>query len=107
MLNMINEIKREMEQDLYGINIHRWDDTIELHYSSGTFRNKFKDYKIIQRDLESAEYPWEVVSDLGDGITAICLLTDEEKEEWEAERNDNRRNDTTDSQGRYRPVAIK
>ena len=94
MLKMISEIRKELEQDLYGINVHRWDDTIELHYSSGTFRNKFKDYKIIQRDLESAEYPWEVVSDIVDGITAICLLTDEEKEEWEAEL-DARRNDST------------
>ena len=94
MLKMISEIRKELEQDLYGINVHRWDDTIELHYSSVTFRNKFKDYKIIQRDLESAEYPWEVVSDIGDGITAICLLTDEEKEELEAEL-DAIRNDST------------
>ena len=85
MLKMISEIRKELEQDLYGINVHRWDDTIELHYSSRAFRDKFKDYKIIKRDLSSAEYPWEVVSDIGDGITAICLLTDEEKEIWDAE----------------------
>jgi hypothetical protein len=93
---MINEIKKEMEQDLYGINVHRWADTIELHYSSGTFRNKFKDYKIIQRHLSNTEYHWDVVSDLGDGITAICLLTDEEKEQWEAEL-DVRRTNSQDS----------
>ena len=98
MLKMISEIRKELEQDLYGINIHRWDDTIELHYSSETFRDRFKDFHLIAREPESKEYPFEAVADIGDGIIAYCLITEEMKKQWEAERNDNRRNDTTDSQ---------
>lgn len=98
MLNMINEIKREMEQDLLGINLDQRKGKIALHYYKDSFRNRFKDYTFIPRTSHNEEYPWEATADLGDGITAFCLVTEEMKKQWEAERNDNRRNDTTDSQ---------
>lgn len=98
MLSMINEIKKEMEQDLLGINLDQRKGKIALHYYKDSFRNRFKDYTFIPRTSHNEEYPWEATADLGDGITAFCLITDEQKRVWEAERNDNRRNDTTDSQ---------
>ena len=98
MLNMINEIKKEMEQDLLGINLDQRKGKIALHYYKDSFRNRFKDYTFIPRTSHNEEYPWEATADLGDGITAFCLVTEEMKKQWEAERNDNRRNDTTDSQ---------
>ena len=94
MLKMISEIRKELEQDLYAINVHRWDDTIELHYSSETFRDRFKDFHLIAREPESKEYPFEAVADIGDGIIAFCLITEEIKKQWEAEL-DARRNDST------------
>ena len=98
MLKMISEIRKEMEQDLLGINLNRYQGKIALHYYKDNFRNRFKDYTFIPRKSHDEEYPWEATADLGDGITAFCLVTEEMKKQWEAERNDNRRNDTTDSQ---------
>ena len=98
MLNMINEIKREMEQDLLGINLDKRKGKIALHYYRDSFKNRFKDYTFVHRTTHNAEYPFEAVADLGDGVIAYCLVTEEMKKQWEAERNDNRRNDTTDSQ---------
>ena len=98
MLNMINEIKTEMEHDLIGINLDKRKGKIALHYYKDNFRNRFKDYTFVPRTSHNEEYPFEAVADLGDGIIAYCLVTEEMKKQWEAERNDNRRNDTTDSQ---------
>ena len=91
---IIEEIKREMEKDLLGINLDRREGKIALHYYKDSFRNKFKDYTFVHRTTHNEEYPWEATADLGDGITAFCLITDEEKEIWEAEL-DARRNDST------------
>ena len=98
MQSMINEIKKEMEQELIGINLNQITGRIELHYTRGTFKNKFQDYKFVPRESSNETYPYDAVADLGDGIIAFCLVTEEMKREWEAERNDNRGNDTTDSQ---------
>lgn len=98
MLNMINEIKKEMEQNLIGIYLNGAGTKIALHYYKDGFRNKFPVYTFVPRKSHNEEYPYEAVADLGDGIIAYCLITEEMKKEWEAERNDNRRNDTTDSQ---------
>ena len=95
---IIEEIKKEMEQDLLGINLDQRKGKIALHYYRDSFRNRFKDYTFVPRTSHNEEYPWEATADLGDGITAFCLVTEEMKKQWEAERNDNRRNDTTDSQ---------
>ena len=95
---IIEEIKREMEKDLLGINLDQHQGKIALHYYQDSFRNRFKDYTFVPRTSHNEEYPWEATADLGDGITAFCLVTEEMKRVWEAERNDNRRNDTTDSQ---------
>ena len=94
MLNMINEIKREMEQDLIGIYLNGAGNKIALHYYHDSFRNRFKDYTFVHRTTHNAEYQWEATADLGDGITAFCLITDEQKRVWEAEL-DARRNDST------------
>ena len=94
MLNMINEIKKEMEQELIGINLDRHEGEIALHYCRDSFRNRFKDYTFVHRTTHNAGYQWKATADLGDGITAFCLITDKEKEEWEAEL-DARRNDST------------
>lgn len=94
MLNMINEIKTEMEQDLLGINLNRYQGKIALHYYKDNFRNRFKDYTFVPRTSHNEEYPWEATVDLGDGITAFCLITEETKKQWEAEL-DARRNDST------------
>ena len=85
MLNMINEIKREMEQELLGINLDRHEGKIALHYYKDSFRNRFKDYTFVHRTSHNEEYPFEAVADLGDGITAFCLITEEIKKQWEAE----------------------
>ena len=98
MLNMINEIKKEMEQDLIGIYLNGAGTKIALHYYRDSFRNRFKDYTFVHRTSHNEEYPWEATADLGDGITAFCLVTEEMKKQWEAELDDNRRNDSTDSQ---------
>jgi hypothetical protein len=95
---IIEEIKKEMEQDLLGISLDQHEGKIALHYYRDGFRNRFKDYSFIPRTSHNEQYPWEATADLGDGITAFCLITEEMKKQWEAERNDNRRNDTTDSQ---------
>ena len=95
---IIEEIKKEMEQHLLGINLDRREGKIALHYYHDSFRNRFKDYTFVHRTTHNEEYPWEATADLGDGITAFCLITDEQKRVWEAELDDNRRNDTTDSQ---------
>ena len=42
MLNMINEIKKEMEQDLLGINLDQHQGKIALHYYQDSFKNRFK-----------------------------------------------------------------
>lgn len=94
MLNMINEIKREMEKDLLGINLDQRKGRIALHYYKDNFRNRFKDYTFVRRTTHNAEYQWEATADLGDGITAFCLITEEIKKQWEAEL-DARRNDST------------
>ena len=85
MLNMINEIKREMEQELLGINLDRHEGKIALHYYKDSFRNRFKDYTFVHRTSHNEEYPWEATADLGDGIIAYCLVTEEIKKQWEAE----------------------
>ena len=95
---IIEEIKKEMEQDLLGISLNKAGGKIALHYYQDSFRNRFKDYTFVHRTTHNSEYQWEATADLGDGITAFCLVTEEMKKQWEAERNDNRRNDTTDSQ---------
>ena len=79
MLNMINEIKREMEHDLIGINLDKRKGKIALHYYKDNFRNRFKDYTFVHRTSHNEEYPWEATVDLGDGITAFCLITEEMK----------------------------
>ena len=94
MLNMINEIKKEMEQNLLGINLDQHQGKIALHYCRDSFRNRFKDYRFVHRTSHNEEYPWEATADLGDGITAFCLVTEEMKRVWEAEL-DARRNDST------------
>ena len=94
MLNMINEIKKEMEQNLLGINLDQHQGKIALHYYQDSFRNRFKDYTFVPRTSHNEEYPWEATADLGDGITAFCLVTEEMKKQWEAEL-DARRNDST------------
>ena len=38
MLNMINEIKKEMEKDLLGINLDQRKGKIALHYYQDSFR---------------------------------------------------------------------
>lgn len=93
MLSMINEIKKEMEQDLLGIYLER-KGNISLHYYQEGFRNRFKAYTFIPRTSHNEEYPYEAVADLGDGIIAYCLVTEEMKKQWEAEL-DARRNDST------------
>ena len=98
MLSMINEIKREMEQNLIGIYLNGAGNKIALHYYKDGFRNKFPDYTFVARKSHNEEYSFEAVADLGDGIIAYCLVTEEIKKQWEAELDDNRRNDTTDSQ---------
>ena len=85
MLSMINEIKKEMEQDLLGINLNQAGGKIALHYYKDSFRNRFKDYTFIPRKSHNEDYPWEATADLGDGITAFCLVTEEMKKQWEAE----------------------
>ena len=55
MLNMINEIKMEMEQDLLGINPDRHEGKIALHYYKDSFRNRFKDYTFVHRTTHNAE----------------------------------------------------
>ena len=94
MLNMINEIKKEMEQDLIGIYLNGAGTKIALHYYEDGFRNKFPDYTFVARKSHNKEYPFEAVADLGDGIIAYCLVTEEMKKQWEAEL-DARRNDST------------
>lgn len=91
---IIEEIKKEMEKDLLGINLDRHEGKIALHYYKDSFRNRFKDYTFVHRTTHNKEYPWEATADLGDGITAFCLVTDEQKRVWEAEL-DARRNDST------------
>ena len=91
MLNMINEIKKEMEQDLLGINLDRHEGKIALHYYRDSFKNRFKDYTFVPRTSHNEEYPFEAVADLGDGIIAYCLVTEEMKKQWDAEL-DARRN---------------
>ena len=49
MLNMINEIKREMEKDLLGINLDQRKGKIALHYYQDSFRNRFKTYTFVPR----------------------------------------------------------
>ena len=82
---IIEEIKKEMEQDLLGINLDKRKGKIALHYYKDNFRNRFKDYTFVPRPSHNAEYQWEATADLGDGITAFCLITDEQKRVWEAE----------------------
>ena len=94
MLSMINEIKKEMEQELIGINLNQITGRIELHYTRGTFKNKFQDYKFVPRESSNETYQYDAVADLGDGIIAFCLVTEEMKKQWEAEL-DARRNDST------------
>ena len=94
MLNMINEIKKEMEKDLIGIYLNGAGNKIALHYYRDGFRNKFPDYTFASRKSHNEEYPWEAVADIGDGIIAYCLVTEEIKKQWEAEL-DARRNDST------------
>ena len=91
---IIEEIKREMEKDLLGINLDRHEGKIALHYYKDSFKNRFKDYTFVHRTTHNAEYQWEATADLGDGITAFCLVNDEQKRVWEAEL-DARRNDST------------
>ena len=95
---IIEEIKKEMEQDLLGIYLDHRKGKIALHYYKDGFRNKFPDYTFVARKSHNKEYSFEAVADLGDGIIAYCLVTEEMKKQWEAELDDNRRNDTTDSQ---------
>ena len=82
---IIEEIKKEMEQDLLGINLDKRKGKIALHYYKDNFRNRFKDYTFVPRTSHNAEYQWEATANLGDGITAFCLITDEQKRVWEAE----------------------
>lgn len=98
MQSMINEIKKEMEQELIGIYLNLAGTKIALHYYKDGFRNKFPTYTFVSRKSHNEEYPYEAVADLGDGMIAYCLVTEEMKKQWEAECNDNRRDDTTDSQ---------
>ena len=91
---IIEEIKKEMEQNLLGINLDQHQGKIALHYYQDSFRNRFKDYTFVHRTSHNEEYQWEATADLGDGITAFCLITDEQKTVWEAEL-DARRNDST------------
>ena len=82
---IIEEIKKEMEQDLLGINLDKRKGKIALHYYKDNFRNRFKDYTFVPRTSHNAEYQWEATANLGDGITAFCLITEEMKKQWEAE----------------------
>lgn len=94
MLNMINEIKTEMEKGLIGIYLNGAGTKIALHYYKDGFRNNFPTYTFVSRKSHNEEYPWEAVADIGDGIIAYCLVTEEIKKQWEAEL-DARRNDST------------
>ena len=82
---IIEEIKKEMEQDLLGINLDKRKGKIALHYYKDNFRNRFKDYTFVPRTSHNKEYSFEAVADLGDGIIAYCLVTEEIKKQWEAE----------------------
>ena len=82
---IIEEIKKEMEKNLLGINLDRHEGKIALHYYKDSFRNRFKDYTFVPRTSHNEEYPFEAVADLGDGIIAYCLVTEEMKKQWEAE----------------------